>query len=537
MVRNRHHGQRLNAEELDGRRSYKPRVPHEPLGIIVDRWLGRHLLVPIALLVVASLALTLPAAAAKPFWHDEIYTILTSRLPSLAAMWRAALDGVDLSPPLNLWLTRTVHAVTGVGPIATRLPALAGFFLTVSLVFLILLRRAGPTAALAGALVPFFTAGLRYAYEARPYGVMMGLSALAIFAWMEAAGGRRRRVNLALLGAALAASIWNHYFGVMAFAPVAAGEVVRTIQRRRLDWGVAAACALALVAAAPLYPLIGVAADQGGTFWAQAAMAQPAEAYRYVLNALLTTPIAAAAAAIALIIGFASLLRTGAADTRRRIPAHEAVAVATAVAIPLLALLAGRLVTGVFVPRYGLGAVAGASLAVPLIVWRLNVRRAPAELVLCGTLLWVVGASVLATAQRPHQVMPDPVAARPVFLSSLRSPGPTVVSSSLHFAQLWYYTPPEFQARLRYLADPDQALERTGADTIDRGYLALARWRRVPVEPYGRFVADYPDFRVYESGSGWLLGKLADSGASIEEIASEPGGRLYQVRIPAGAHR
>ena len=49
---------------------------------------------------------TLPRARATPFCHDEICTVLLSRLPTVMDVWRAARDDADLAPPLNVYLTR-----------------------------------------------------------------------------------------------------------------------------------------------------------------------------------------------------------------------------------------------------------------------------------------------------------------------------------------------------------------------------------------------------------------------------------------------
>ena len=131
-------------------------------------------------------------------------------------------------------------------------------------------------------------------------------------------------------------------------------------------------------------------------------------------------------------------------------------------------------------------------------------------------------------AAPPYQ---DPVQNRTQLVASLRSPGPTVVSSSLTYLQLWYYTPPALRGRLIYLADPHAARARTGSDTIDRGYLALARWTPVSVQRYDMFIAKYPDFRVYSAGSGWLMDELDAIGARIELVGPDAGGRLYRVVV------
>ena len=208
-------------------------------------------------------------------------------------------------------------------------------------------------------------------------------------------------------------------------------------------------------------------------------------------------------------------------------PVHEAAALAAGVAMPILGLVLAWSIAGVLVPRYLLSAIVPIGIALPLMLWRVNTRRSPAEALACALLI------LLAAVGFAHDPPPflHPVANRSVLLNSLKTPVPTVVSSSLQFLQLWYYTPPELKGRMVYLADPPEALRLSGSDTIDRGYIALARWAPVPVEPYESFVARHSTFRVYEAGSGWLLAKLEASGAAIEEIGRDSGGRLFQVTL------
>ena len=482
----------------------------------------------LAALTALYVALAVPYALAKPFWHDEIYTILLSRLPSLADTWRAGLDGVDLSPPLNLWLTRAAHATAGEGLVATRLPPLLGFYLAIVAVFAVVKRRAGTVAAAIGVLLMFFTAGLRYAAEARGYGLMMGLSAVTLFAWMEAAAGRRRHVCLPLLGVALAASLWNHYFGVLVFVPVVAGELARVLRDRRLDLGVACAIVCALAAAVPLRPLAAIASQQGSSFWSRAITpGQIVETYHFLLAPMFERPvimIAAAGVVLALVARVTGWRRA----MEPSISLHEAVALLAGLCLPVMGFVLGRFVTGVEVPRYLLSTIPAIAMALPLLFNRISGARWPVELVVCVALAAVASFEAVRS-DRPR--FSNPVAERTIFNTSLRSPSPTVVSSSLRFLQLWFYSPPDLKVRMRYLVDPREALTRTGSDTIDRGYLALSRWTALPVEPYQHFADTHPAFRVYEAGSGWLLGKLEADKALIEEVAQEPGAKLYQVTL------
>src|SRR6266852_6152106 len=96
----------------------------------LERW-HRMLLATL----IAWLALLMAVSARdKAFWHDEIYTILGAGMP-VRTLWRASIDGVDLSPPLNTIVTHFVQSLAGVGPVATRIPAMAGFLAAALAVF------------------------------------------------------------------------------------------------------------------------------------------------------------------------------------------------------------------------------------------------------------------------------------------------------------------------------------------------------------------------------------------------------------------
>ena len=482
-----------------------------------------------ALFACFCLATLLVRARAKPFWHDEIYTVLHAQLPSLAAMWSASLDGFDLSPPLNTWLTRFVHHLAGVGHVASRVAPIAGFLLMTLATFALLRRRTNTATALAGALVPCFTAAYRYAYEARGYGLMVGLFAVALYAWSEAARGRRRRANAVMLAIALAASVWNHYYGVLGFVPIAIGEAARTLRSRRIDAlmvGALAASALALI---PLLPLAAAARTQAHSFWSPASLAEIVPVYRFLFGSLIETPLLAGAGVLALIL-LAARARPHAGETERDVAVHEGVAFAAALCVPVFGILLGLAFTGVFVPRYAMAAVVGASLVVPLAVWRANSRGSVGEMFLCGFLAVMFVRDMGPSLWAPP-VLQDPYLTRPLLQRATTGQQETISASSLQFLQYWYYSPAPQKGRLRYLADPEEARRYMGSDTIDRGYLALRRWTTVPVDLFDDYIAAHQELYVHEAGSGWLLRKLADGRARREQIAAGPGERLYLVRL------
>src|SRR5438132_1046590 len=117
-------------------------MSQESRWLVAEKWSAnlvslaeRHRRLLIMLFSVVVLALSVTSARARPFWHDEIYTVVMSGLPSEGSIWAAERDGLDSAPPLNVLITREVHRLLGVGRIATRLPSILGFWVMTLVVF------------------------------------------------------------------------------------------------------------------------------------------------------------------------------------------------------------------------------------------------------------------------------------------------------------------------------------------------------------------------------------------------------------------
>jgi hypothetical protein len=262
--------------------------------------------------------------------------------------------------------------------------------------------------------------------------------------------------------------------------------------------------------------------NQSATFWSPASLGQIGETYYFLLEPLLVRRFAVVLAIVLVVLGLSFLKKSGTPAEPHQLALHEISALIAAALLPVAGVLLGVFATGVFVPRYGLPAVVGISLLAAFAI----PRSARAELVMPLVLLFSTAELLL-----PVPRVGDPFESRPILVDALKSPGPTAMTGGLTYLQLWYYAPPALKPRLVYVADPSSARRLTGSDTIDLGLLALSRWTTVGAVPFEAFTSQHRTFRVYAYGSGWLLDKLRESGAELEERDAEASARLFVVRL------
>ena len=511
-----------------------PRRLHR-LIIEVSRVLDRYWIETIAASVACLAVLAVTAAREKSFWHDEVYTVLISQLP-LTTMYRATADAIDLAPPLNTALTRLAHGVAGVGPVTTRLTPIASFLVASVLMFLIVRRRAGTLAALAAALLPAAMKSWPYAYEARGYALSMACFAAALYGWFEAAAGRRVNLNLAILTLALAAGLWTHYYFVLGFMPILIGEAVRQTAQRRIDLRPWAAIMVAGLMALPLWPLIRASSAQRATFWAKPAdsplLTRTQDLYRYFFDTPERQVLVIAAWIVAAIVASELVRRLFRRTWPRRLASHELAALAACSLLPVAGLFLAESV-GIFTERYVLFTTVGIVLALVLVPWWLAPPNGLAEIaaVVCVITACVnLGTRVFSD----HELHPNQLERRPLLMDRLfRSPDPIVITGGVDYVEIWYYTPPTARPRALFLGDPASELRQNRADSVSRGYSALARWTPLPVVPIEEFVASHRRFWMYSFGPDWIERSLTRRGATLIEHGRDRdgAGTLYEVRM------
>jgi hypothetical protein len=474
-------------------------------------------------------------AAYRPFWFDEIVTWHVARLPSVAAIWAVLHQGVDQETPFTHLAVRLSHSLFGSGYLATRLPALTGFWIMLLGVYAFLKRRLPTEYALIGMAFPMLTFAWSYAFEARAYGVVLGCGAVALVAWQNAAEGRWRRLSLVAISMSLALALGSHLFSVLLAIPLVFGEGFRTLERKRVDWamwGAFAAGALGLLT----YPdSLQVTRDWDMT-GLQPSFLQFPELYDTLFrNAI--APLLIAGLAVCVL-------------TRREkdksvggpiLPRRETAALLGFVIAPAV-FFVGRYVSNRFVynPRYGMVCVIGASCGIAVVLFRAAGGGRRAGAIILGVMVAWLG---LARGREAFSNREDPRLQfeedNPVLVAAMAKNTPVVVVDPLSFLAADFYMPADTLERLSYItADREIARQYEWQDIVDQ--LVTRETRSLPVrahvEPLRDYVARHPRFMLHTMGGSHCLFDVLMRGGWRLTLSDQRGREfLYEVTAPGEA--
>jgi hypothetical protein len=462
------------------------------------------------ILVLASLAVlavAILAGIARPLWYDELYTYYVALQPTPGATLRALLDGADNNPPVDYLLRQASMSALGASAGAFRLPSALAFVAGLLALYGYVRRHGSAVAAFVAFALPLGTLAMRFSYEGRGYALLFAAAAASLLAWQRATERPTRVPRLALLAGALTLGPFSHFYGVLNYLPVVAGEAWRSVQQRRIDRGVVAAIVASAASLPLLLPFAQNALRIKDRFWARDFNALTPVLYLEKLFGSAAGPavlaLVAACAVAVLLPGMAS----GSARPRTGVrPAptlnvgdrsHELVAALVLAATPLSAYLLAELYTGALTPRYAIAAVAGVALLVGLAATRKSDQSGR----LPGLVVAVFAGSALALQllswawQRGQPPVPDGVRAMLASHADL----PVAVDSPLTYLEYAHHLGPELGARLVYPMDAATAAAAYGENTPEISLRGLQRVKALDVRDYSDFVAATPRFYLLAS--------------------------------------
>jgi len=473
------------------------------------------------------------AAASKPFWYDELLTVILTGQSSLSAVWRALSQAVDGQPIGFYLIERAAHALTRDPHIAFRIPSIFAFACVLLCVFLFVKCRSGaPYALLCTSMLLLTVAYSTYAVEARPYGLLLACIAFALFCYQRAP----EPPWLVLLGFSLAFAETLHYYAVFVLFPLGLAEVAWSLKARHLRPGAWVALVCGLLPLAVFWPLLLAQKRYYGThFWATPTLRHTGSTYGWLFHvSSYHWNAALALAAMLFLLGAAGALaiqRVRAAMITDRY-FHEYVLAWALLALPFAAFVATKIAHGGFDHKYVLPAVLGIPLSAGYILGRLR-RRVVVLLAVLVVSVLAVQEARFWVSQRGHlgEVVP-PVAS---LESSVDLAGhtnlPVVVSDTLDYLTFVYYASPSLAGRLVAVVDPPEEVAYAGTDSLDRNLARLRLFYPLRVYGFQAFASDHPSFLLYSDGTvnDWWPRRLGDDGYSLEVVAAEGGRKVYLV--------
>jgi len=482
----------------------------------------------VALGIAAATALVCALRAAQmPLWFDEILTILIAKLPRTADIWAACADNADGMPPMFYLSVRAMRGMGWNDSLAVRLLSVTGYAVFTFCLFRFVARQKPAVYGIVAMLLPGLTGCWFFATAGRPYGILLGCTGVAMVCWQSRSRGNRRAAAVILFTAALAIASAVHYLGFLLAFPFAVAESFRVFERRRVDWWVVAGIGSPAVILAIYAPVMLRAKIHMGIHWGKPSVLSAAGDVMetFVLPAM--PVLAAILIAGFLITQFSSKPVKPGSDS---LPNGEFVLVLALLCLPLVTLLLGRFVTGNFVARYSIEAMAGLAVVLTYSIGTLLLdRREPA---LLAAFLMV---AALALSQIRHSGAIGSTTQQ-IPAQALASGAPIAVSHPFTFMTMRYYADPSIWKRLSYVASPEAALRLVGSNSDEYLMIRGSRYFGTCVIPYEQFIRQHAEFFVFgdDEYHNWLMRQLMNDGAEALLIGSgDRQDRLYRIRMPS----
>ncbi|MEO5821591.1 MAG: hypothetical protein ABIT71_13910 [Vicinamibacteraceae bacterium] len=480
-------------------------------------------------------------AAGVPLWYDELLTVRVSEVEGVANLWRAIGAGFDFTPPLIYVATKAAHAIHPADPLGARLPALAGFVLfAVGLVRWLTPRVGAWAAAAAVALTPLADYTVRYAVEARPYMLLLGVSMWALVCWQRL---RDRPGAAAAVGfwALLTCALLLHVWAGLLLMAMGAGELAAAVRSRAVRWRVAIPMAAAL-------PVLGIHAmllrgTKTMVFENAAYLPSTAKLTAALLSAVPRPRVLAATLVVAAIAGWLARRKAHGAPTEavagpalpHGLAADERVMLLACVLSPLVPFIYATIGRSPFMPRYALYSLLG---VVCLSSDLLRVLARPARHgPMAAALVALVGLGrYLPARTQPIVGTQTSVADALAGAHGLPDGVPIVLVNPIDVLTFEMHASDAWLARSVFVADGALARAYTGTDAIDLGYIRG--------EPYLRLRSkrlEYGDLQHHErlllvgkwQTLTWLPQRLRDDGWRIERWGGTPQAPIYDAIRPA----
>lgn len=492
------------------------------------------------------LLLILTAASALAWGHyrlldqDEWFVFQTDTVSSVGKLIEVQRHyPISLDPLFYHLLGHASTSLLGATAFAIRLPSLLGFLLMQVCLYAVAKRIAGNFAGFIAAAIPALTATLFYAQQARPYGVLLGLGALLLLAYQHGTRDTERTGWLIALAVTLALALNTHYFAILLLLPLYAAELVRIVQRRRIDWPMIFAIGIGSAGALFTLPFQKGAGEFRKHYYnvGRVGLHAITQSYRalftnYTQYSLRTQHVLMVLLVVAALVCICALfVRFRANDPN--VPLAEKIFLLVLAILPFFGFLLARFVTHSIEVRYILPAILGLSVLIAIALTPLERNAFRARVVVGVVLVLLVGLgfsrAAKARLERPSSQM----------LTVSHAPaqsGPIYIQDVGHFNELGNVVEdPAIRNRIAlvYSAPLEIALAHHNTQSLTAEHMRYFTGYRID---------QYEDLRnqpgphlmiLYRvDGWNWLVKALEQDHAAITPLGPALGGELVSVTFP-----
>lgn len=450
-------------------------------------------------------AVTVTQACIRLLWFDEFITFHVAKLNGVHAIWNALANGVDPNPPLTPTLVMLSMRFFGDSELAVRLPSILAGWIGITCLYLFLSKRVSVVYTAAGVLYFMATAAFDYSFESRSYALILAFCMCSLVAWRATIESRYPKFSAVCLALSLAAGISSNYFAVLAFLPIATGELYRDVTRRKIEWKIWAALVAGAVPLLAYYPLITHAIARFAPYaWNKPRIGVIRDSYVQMVAVNLFIALVIFAIGAFVLVRRARKNQTSVSV----LPAHEVIASVMLLLYPVLGYIVAVIRAGMISPRFVLPMCYGFAIAVAVISYRAFRKNYGLTVALLAvlTISFIARESVIAYFFYNQRLA--------VFRVRDRLPvtGVTVVSDSLLVLPLHHYSSPQVASKIVFPVDFDAIREYKREDSPEQNLWAGRFVFPVPIVPLKEFEENFPNYLIVTTQENWLLQKLAFDG-------------------------
>jgi hypothetical protein len=490
-----------------------------------ERFLNNHRLFLLTILTVLYFVLTILRARGKPFWYDEILTILEARQPTLTAALQAGRDA-DWMPPLSHVAFYLTDKLVGDGEVAFRLGPMIGFWVFCLCLFQFVARRASTSFAFMAMLLPFATLFSAYSFEARSYAMVLGFCGIALLGWQAAAEGRRRPIALAALGLGIAGALLNHYWALFIYLPLAGAEAYRNFRQSKIDWPVWIAFAASGIPLLVSLILILRVVQTSLHPWSAAS---PKDYFIFYGHNF--WPVIAFIIPMLLLVGAWLFLRGRREKPEGLQPStvrdYEWLAALLFFLAPIAAITSALVIPPhIYVDRYLAPSTTGFALLATFAAAHYAGRRAAIGII-CA--IAALSPFLFHFTQIRGRAGSPFLYARVLRQALATQAEPIVISNYISCVELWYYAPDDLKPRLLGLFDEQSSVRYRRMDDVAGDSL---RALGVPFYSYREFATSGKQFLIYFVDWSWMTNQVLEDGGTLESLpGASPHGELIRAHI------